>query len=151
MYLYTQFRTNQECFTHRTSNLAIDGEPDITLFYIWKVHYIDDHPVIWFPSVRLQQENYYQLPFEKNIHKHPQSKHQIWTLYFLSTHMQYELILNHYQYIFSYDGPSRKTKTLTGDNNHRISTLFPTLWRNNDNHTQRYEQHASQYQEISMK
>ena len=56
----TQFRTNQECFTQRTSDLEIDSEPDIKCFNIWHVHDIDDHLEIWFSSVRLQCKNSYQ-------------------------------------------------------------------------------------------
>ena len=38
----TEFRTNEECFTQRTRDLAIDGEPDMKLPHVWPMHDIDD-------------------------------------------------------------------------------------------------------------
>ena len=57
----TQFKTNQECFTQRTSNLTIYGEPDIkNCFILDKCMML---MIVWlsgFLLVNLQHENSYQ-------------------------------------------------------------------------------------------
>ena len=63
----TKFRINQGYCTHRTRDLALDGEPDIKLPHVWKMHDFDDCPVIQFPSVRLQHENSWTITLHKKF------------------------------------------------------------------------------------